>query len=721
MAMRVPEYNRQVGPGELPGVRQNIHVDASNFLGGTEQVFLQQSAAAFKGMEQAAVQLQVERDRETDHANLINAAAQLQQYDTDSQTGSNGGLGWSAMEGVNALVQANGKGLEQNVLEDRQQRVEAIMDSLTSDRQKRLFAEHVTESEGSVYQRVATHVTKQQQVHAKKSLLTGIDAEAQAIQTNYNDPKVRDQGLSNIDAYSRQLASLSGTDEAFGNAQARKNKSDALKGAIERALMDNDHASAVNILHDHGQHMDTNDWLKATKTIRTADHQQQALSIGQSVISEIYPGMQEPSDIDRMLNITQTSESGGRRYGKDGELLESPKGALGEMQVMPETAKNPGFGIAPARDGSPEELARVGREYLPAMMRAFGGDPAKAWAAYNAGHVKVTNAIDKAEKEGGNWLTYLPKETQNYVTHNMNAFAAGEGKPPAATLQDAIRLSDQKARMLHGDNADPELINGARAEATFQFKMQEDAIKQRQAESVANAMRKLEENGGRYSALSPQDITNVPQKDRDNLRNYGQKIAFGDDITSLWLYNKLVNHPEELAKLSDDAFYALRTDLSEADFKHFSNERQKLKGATGGNDGSDLNSQAIKTELDNRLRMLGTDPAPSDTLQKDLANRVGGIRQFVNQYFLAAQMEAGNKKFTDREVAQHLDALFAKNYAFKGFWSDSSGTLLNMKVSDLPEQITAGLKAAFKRQGNTNPTDAQLLNAYWATQTTVKK
>ena len=37
---------------------------------------------------------------------------------------------------------------------------------------------------------------------------------------------------------------------------------------------------------------------------------------------------------------------------------------------------------------------------------------------------------------------------------------------------------------------------------------------------------------------------------------------------------------------------------------------------------------------------------------------------------LAAQREAG-KKFTDAEVGQHIDALFAKNATFRGWFSDS--------------------------------------------------
>lgn len=120
----------------------------------------------------------------------------------------------------------------------------------------------------------------------------------------------------------------------------------------------------------------------------------------------------------RMVGITLQSESGNRRYGADGKLLRSPAGALGEMQVMPGTNRDPGFGVRPAKDSTPEEMARVGRDYLAAMLRRYKGDAAKAWAAYNAGPGTVDKAV---EARGAQWLAGTPAETQAYVAKNMRA------------------------------------------------------------------------------------------------------------------------------------------------------------------------------------------------------------------------------------------------------------------------------------------------------------
>lgn len=109
-----------------------------------------------------------------------------------------------------------------------------------------------------------------------------------------------------------------------------------------------------------------------------------------------------------LINKIMMKESGGRRYDKDGNLLTSPKGAQGEMQVMPETARDPGFGIRPARAGDADDLARVGREYFNVMLDKYK-DPKLAAIAYNWG----PGNTDKWLMAGAD-PSKLPRETQKY-------------------------------------------------------------------------------------------------------------------------------------------------------------------------------------------------------------------------------------------------------------------------------------------------------------------
>jgi hypothetical protein len=95
-------------------------------------------------------------------------------------------------------------------------------------------------------------------------------------------------------------------------------------------------------------------------------------------------------------------ESGGNPFAL------SPKGAFGLAQLMPATAKDPGFGVRPFNPGVPGDNERMGKDYLTAMLARYRGDPTRALVAYNWGP-------GNADKWSGD-PSKLPKETRNYVS-----------------------------------------------------------------------------------------------------------------------------------------------------------------------------------------------------------------------------------------------------------------------------------------------------------------
>jgi hypothetical protein len=113
---------------------------------------------------------------------------------------------------------------------------------------------------------------------------------------------------------------------------------------------------------------------------------------------------------EELVDAVKQAESRGKRYKDDGKTLTtSSKGALGEMQVMPKTIRDPGFGVVPAKDKSPDEIARVGVDYLQAMKQKYG-DTEKALIAYNWG----PGSTDKWLASGAD-PKKLPAETRTYV------------------------------------------------------------------------------------------------------------------------------------------------------------------------------------------------------------------------------------------------------------------------------------------------------------------
>ena len=118
-------------------------------------------------------------------------------------------------------------------------------------------------------------------------------------------------------------------------------------------------------------------------------------------------------DISKIIQFTA------KKYGVDEKLamavakvesnlapdVVSSAGAVGVMQLMPETAQ--GLGVQNSKD--PRENIDGGIRYLKQLMSTFDGDVTKAVAAYNAG--------PQAVKKYNGALPY--PETQDYVAKVM--------------------------------------------------------------------------------------------------------------------------------------------------------------------------------------------------------------------------------------------------------------------------------------------------------------
>jgi soluble lytic murein transglycosylase-like protein len=115
----------------------------------------------------------------------------------------------------------------------------------------------------------------------------------------------------------------------------------------------------------------------------------------------------------------------------------SPKGALGLWQLMPETARRYGLVVNEARDDrrDPAKSTHAAAQYLKDLYGQFGSWPL-ALAAYNAGEVRVQNAIDRFQTRDFWTLSAklaLPDETRRYVPAVLIK-AGGEGGLSAPPL-----------------------------------------------------------------------------------------------------------------------------------------------------------------------------------------------------------------------------------------------------------------------------------------------
>jgi hypothetical protein len=123
---------------------------------------------------------------------------------------------------------------------------------------------------------------------------------------------------------------------------------------------------------------------------------------------------------DQVFNRMIQQESRGNQFDSNGRPLTSRAGAIGQAQVMPQTAQEAAdYAGVPFDDykyrNDADYNTLLGKSYYNKMLKTFG-DPILAAAAYNAGPAAVSNALDKQRTHGQSYLTFLPPETQNYVS-----------------------------------------------------------------------------------------------------------------------------------------------------------------------------------------------------------------------------------------------------------------------------------------------------------------
>lgn len=653
------------------------------------------------------VQDQANQVRVNDAVNQARIAAQDLAYNQQS--------GYLTKKGANAFLDNEGKPLEQPLTQSYGEKLQSTLSdiaaNLGNDQQRRQFQLHAGDMAAQFHGQVESHMLQQFGQYKDATDDATAKLAGQTAQLSWNNPDIVASSIDQAKAAIRSKAERAGLVGAPYDEAVLSGISAVHEGVILAALQNNNTKYATDYLAQARKkgEMAPNDILKVYGHITEADALQQAQSaVSQQTVAAM-PTM-APTGFDRMTQITLGSESNGQRYGPDGKtLLTSAKGARGEMQVLDSTNTDPGFGVKPAQDNSPDERARVGRDYLKALLQKYGSAD-KAWAAYNAG----PGALDKALKSSaqgrgqGDWLAYMPQETQAYVTKNMKQLASSESLAPRQTELEFV--NGALARL--GDNATPQAVKHTREAAVQQFGVINKSLTERGDNALADAQRWVIDNKATSLAQLPpvlkDALTQYAPGKMDDLDKFAKEQGVG--ATNDALYLKLASNPAALTALTDAQFFNLRPQLSKKDFDMFAKERGTAIKGGGANGPGELNVQAINDTMRDRLRSLKMDPSPKDGSSE--AEQLGTIHRFVRDEISQAQLNAG-KKFSDVETAKFIDGLFAKNVTFKGFFGGSnSQALLSLKAGDVPGDVKVALKADFARAGIASPTDADLLGAY---------
>jgi len=676
----------------LPGARVSIATpeDAFGAAGARQMSELGQGlgnvASAFEKARQEADQFRAD-----------DALNQLREAELDLTYGQD--KGYTQLKGVQALQRPDNRPLSDEYFEQLNNRASELASGLSTDSQRELFMQRAQERLTTFRGNLMNYEGQENQNYQLSVAEGTIATASREVSAFYNDPTRVSQAIGSIREAAFKDGRLRGLSAEQIEARATKLVSGAHLGAIQQAIGTNNPLYAEQYLRTFKSDMDPTDLLKA----RAEVDQVASVYIGNAKAQSVLTGFtqaENPTDMDRVLGITMQSESGGRRFGADGQLLTSPAGAKGEMQVMDATNGDPGYGVTPARDDSPEERARVGRDYMGAMIKNYDGNLAFAWAAYNAGPGALDKAIEAAQAEGNPaaWLDKLPAETQAYVAKNVKAYADGGGRQTPPTLAELHARLDSDPDL----QTRPVALQKAREELNRRHALYVNGQTESRNSAYAEAMKHIEQ-GGRYDTIPRQIRDQVDPSKWSALRKYEETVmGNGRQTSDLATYQLLSGNPEQVRNMSEAEFYAQRQHLSESDFKKFADMRAPGKGEKSP---GSLSLPAVNAVVDGRLQSMGLDPKAKGGAA---VARIGAIRKSINDELLLRQEQEG-RALTTAEITKAVDELFLKTRSFrsKGWIAQYTGfiglepdnpevrkaTLFNATVTDIPRELRERIRA----------------------------
>ena len=648
----------------------------------------------------ADMQAQADEVRITDALNRVKEQALTLQHDKD--------VGYLSVKGRDAFERADGKPLEVVYGEQLGNTISDLAGGLGNDRQRAAFVKAAGGIAVNFRGGVQEH-ERREYIGYQASVSEGVISTAQRdIALNWSNPDAVQAAIQRTQGEVYRQAKLMGKSAEWQEATSRKLTSDAHKLAAMSALEKGDVDFADAYLRKHSDGMEADDLFQVRKQVDEFASVRLGVAKADAIFAAGADGAQRASQaaapggsFDRMVEITLHSESRGKRYGPDGKtLLTSPAGAKGEMQVMPGTMTAPGFGIKPADPNNPDDVARVGREYLGKMLQRYGGDPAKAWAAYNWG----PGAVDKAVKaNGADWLASAPQETRNYVAQNLRMLGSGGASKPArfdtlAALQ-ALESDPALAR-------NPKAMQAARQQLEHKARLYDARTKEQADQVFSGVLQSLIQNGGDFNALPAGQKMALAQADPakyDDAMRFAEGLSKGKEPQTDWrLFYELSSDPATLRGVN---LMAVRDKLADTEFKQLMSMQQSA--------GKEQNLTALQTPMALVTQFAREAGISTNSKDKKDAEKLGRITADVQANITAAEQAKG-KKLTADEMRAVVAKSFVKVQVERPFWFNAEKPAVLVDPSDrlvIPASERIKIVDALKRNGR--PTDEQTIQALY--------
>lgn len=590
--------------------------------------------------------------------------------------------GFTSVRGRNAVEpDKNGLGLVERYSGEFDTEVGRLAGELANDAQRRKFQEKAALVGLDFRGQLTRHSSAEFQAHAVNTLKAGVKLESDLAATRLDAPdvvlpdgsKVSPLRISRdrVEASLLKLREQQGWSAAEFDLARRGALTDLHKGVLDAALAKGNVAFAGAYLQQNKDDFTGDGLVDAYRKV-----QERTLNVDVvATVGKLVSLNQDipPMSFEAVWKALMTRESNGRQFNPDGTVVTSHKGALGRVQMVPgtgpEAAKLAGLPWSLERlKNDPEYNEALGRAYFAEQLRVFGGNVPKALAAYNAGPGALEKALKKAAQKGtpDAWLAELPAETQKYVPAILARASKGTPRQDVATLE---KMLDTRYA------GNPEALTRARTELRHQFKLQDDALKER-SENALGAVLKALDAGKSYSEVRTlPEYAQLNPKDLDNVQRFADmKAKRGEPETDWGLYTTLSTQPKELLAAN---LPALRGRLGETEFKELVKQQAKLK-----NDPAEGTRVETQTAMLNRLLASnGIDPSPKDT-EKANWEKVGRYKAALQKEIDALETTKKSKA-TPEEVEKLANKLLVEAALPRTFFDKK------VKIFELPAEPDA--------------------------------
>lgn len=594
----------------------------------------------------------------------------------------------------------------QKSLEDK---IGELSSRLTSPRAKLMFTQAVNQERERDFLTIGNHAVQQAKVYndQQDSALQASSAQDFIGATLRGDAEGAKTAMGTIE---NSIRAQYGRNGLLGEPekQALSKIRSAAHSSVVDAKTRADPVAAAAYLHDHEGEMLPTDIAKLSDSLYAPLLERQA-----SAVVDGYPGdtagyapptpTATPgtgSTAARMIAITLQSESGNKDYA-NGKLVTSSAGAQAAMQTMPGTQRDPGYGVRPAQNGSVAEKNRVGRDYLSALTKRYGGDAAKAWAAYNAGPGRLDAAV---KQHGAGWLKGMPAETRGYVSKNM-AMLGGADTPTYSPRRDDLAGI---YAYIEAQDLPYDVKKQALAEADHRVARNDRLLNRQQDDAKDAAYKTLDSLGDNFTSvnqippevrrnLSPEALHSLNAQAAQNAKP--KAIASnGDAITNL----------HQAANLTPDEFK--RTDLRQ--FRPFMTAGEYDQIATlqssmlaKPNSPAQVSHSAIWSTISRFSADVGLDLGTKAGKPNKPQDRQDAMRLFSIMQGTLQTITDGKRAPTDDEIKKAFDnAVMPIAHKKSGWFGDSTEMVPRFREADKPtnsvavpkgehDRIAAGLRA----------------------------